>query len=81
MRSNLTAHAALLGENAYAEREITYLDPPLWSIPNDNNISGFEIAMSPVIFVQNLETLKKLADDYLVVLLFQFSSDLLLQVA
>lgn len=32
--------------------------------------------MSPVIFVQNLETLKKLADDYLVVLLFQFSSDL-----
>lgn len=81
MRSNLTAHAALLGENASAEREITYLDPPLWSIPNDNNISGFEIAMSPVIFVQNLETLKKLADDYLVVLLFQFSSDLLLQVA
>ena len=56
-----------------ARREITYLDPLLWSIPNDSNISGFEIAMSPVIFVQNLETLKKLADDYLVVLLFQFS--------
>lgn len=81
MRSNPTAHAALLGENASAEPEITYLGPPLWSIPHDKNISGFEIAMSLIIFLQNLETLKKLAADYLVVLLFQFSSDVLLQVA
>lgn len=44
MRFNLTAHAAMLGENASAERETTYLDPRLWSIPNANNISGFEIA-------------------------------------
>ncbi len=78
--SNHSLHATLLA-SAFANAKITYLDPPFWSASDNKNILRFEIAMSPIMPMQNFKAPQKLSSDHSGILLDQLRSNVNLQIA